>query len=548
MRVRVADAVRALAIVLCGCLAVSADPAKQYGIIIDAGSSGSRLYVYSWDKRVFEADKLPPPDITEPVALETPTIRVKPGIDTDRGVQALNELLRNASLASPFSGDAKLASETPIFLKATAGMRMLSVTAQNKQMQAVRQVLQSGPFLYDSDSQARIISGEEEGVFGWITANKMWGKLQPARAGELQGTYGALDLGGASTQITFKPSDSNLLADSFPLQLGSALRETLYTHSFLYYGANEARTRMMQAVMFAAWPSFPAGSPPAVLENPCFFEGYNVTFTDPRTGAQTLFVGQGDFDACKTGPVASLIDKNALCLTVPRPQRDTAVSVRGSSNRRRRLLPSPPPRINPDNKSTCSVGGEYQPPVSGITFVAFSGFKYVWAGVGMPAKGGTLRAFADAGRTLCRQNWTTVRARFPKADESDLYPFCFMAAYQTALLVDGYNIDQDDANALIVASTDATVGWALGSIIYEANALRYQVTLPFYAPFVAAVIVAALAGAALIVVALAVFRCLPRCCCGRKAGNDDDSAHMHTSADVHNPLTDDDLAAGATHE
>ena len=43
----------------------------------------------------------------------------------------------------------------------------------------------------------RVISGEEEGVFGWITANH----LAQTLLGTTAVSYGTLDLGGASTQV-----------------------------------------------------------------------------------------------------------------------------------------------------------------------------------------------------------------------------------------------------------------------------------------------------------------------------------------------------------
>ncbi len=78
---------------------------------------------------------------------------------------------------------AKAQSTTPIYLKATAGMRALSETQRNNIMIKVRQIFSGLPFLFQND-WASIISGAEEGAFNWIAANYLLGRIsntdQPA--------------------------------------------------------------------------------------------------------------------------------------------------------------------------------------------------------------------------------------------------------------------------------------------------------------------------------------------------------------------------------
>ena len=53
-------------------------------------------------------------------------------------------------------------------------------------------------------SSVRIITGEEEGLFGWIAVNYLMDGFKGS--GDSPLTYRFLDMGGASTQIAFEPS------------------------------------------------------------------------------------------------------------------------------------------------------------------------------------------------------------------------------------------------------------------------------------------------------------------------------------------------------
>lgn len=133
-------------------------------------------------------------------------------------------------------------------------------SAADEVLRSVEETLQKLPFSYQG---SRTLSGQEEGAFGWVTVNYLAERLKQVSVccqeclGErercphlltmtvfLQGseTTGALDLGGASTQITFisdrfDGSESPNNAIMFRLY-GNDYK--LYTHSFLCYGKDQA--------------------------------------------------------------------------------------------------------------------------------------------------------------------------------------------------------------------------------------------------------------------------------------------------------------------
>ena len=232
-----------------------------HGMIIDAGSTGSRLHIYEWDPRVLSNEE----DIQDAVSgskLSFPgtksrwSERLQPGLSTfadksdDELIPAITEYLE------PLLDFAKAVlhskqeewGQFPIFLRATAGMRILPADQRARAMDAVRQLFAHNatfsPFAF-APEQARVLSGEEEAIYDWAGVNFLMGNLisQSEGAGTVVNpvkTHGALDLGGGSTQISFYESREDIMSNLFKLQIGQAKHWNVYAHSFLFYGMNEA--------------------------------------------------------------------------------------------------------------------------------------------------------------------------------------------------------------------------------------------------------------------------------------------------------------------
>ena len=103
-------------------------------------------------------------------------------------------------------------------------------------------------FLY-APRHARVISGEEEAIYGWTAVNFAKGTLIPNSEGHgsvrrANLTYGVLEMGGASTQIGFFEPDGDVMANLFKLQIGASRHWNVYAHSFLYFGVNGAFDRL----------------------------------------------------------------------------------------------------------------------------------------------------------------------------------------------------------------------------------------------------------------------------------------------------------------
>lgn len=89
------------------------------------------------------------------------------------------------------------------------------------------------------------MTGDEEGVYAWITANYLLGNIA---GGEKVPTAATFDLGGGSTQIVFEPAfppNEKMIEGEhkYPLQFGDE-KYTLYQFSHLGYGLMEGRNKV----------------------------------------------------------------------------------------------------------------------------------------------------------------------------------------------------------------------------------------------------------------------------------------------------------------
>ena len=230
---------------------------------------------------------------------------------------------------------------TPIYLLATAGMRLLPQSQQSAILSATCTYLkQSYNFrLHDCTNNIRIITGEEEGLYGWIAVNYLmdgFDKHEHAHKGEPHSsTYGFLDMGGASTQIAFEPSESeqvkhadNLLKVKMKLLSGKEVTHPVFVTTFLGFGTNQARGRYVDQEIKAftklsdeqhqesGSTEIAAGGATekiVFVDDPCLPK--DLMLTEARHSGYTLR-GTGDFSQCvkKTGP---LLNKEVECLDLP---------------------------------------------------------------------------------------------------------------------------------------------------------------------------------------------------------------------------------------
>jgi len=417
----------------------------EYGVVLDAGSTHTSMFVYKWKVS----------DIIKGTALVKQigscTVTDKDG--HIRGISSYtNPELAGQSLQSCIESKAKklipsyVQEKSPIYLGATAGMRLLNEknsTSANQILRSVRQTLASSPFMF-KDRYARIISGEEEGISSWITVNYLNGGLnyslettQRRKNTIMKGrTIGALDMGGASTQITFVPSKSAQKSAKLKLY---GKEYAVYTHSFLCFGMKEAQRRFLAQLVKDANYS-------TSVDNPCGPKGHqrNVTskylWVPPcvegpnETKKRYTLTGTGNYSLC-----AQEVDKLF-----------NFTSCRG-------------------NKS-CSFDGVYLPPTDGVTFLAFSGYYGVISDLNLTSNA-SLDDLQAVTMNICKKSWSEV-VGIPSSNPEFLASYCFNAQYILTILSKGYHFDSAKANLRFVSTINhLSLGWALGFMINATNLL-----------------------------------------------------------------------------
>ncbi|KAK1192070.1 ENTP8 diphosphohydrolase, partial [Pygoscelis papua] len=401
----------------------------QYGLVFDAGSTHTALYIYRWP-----ADKENGTGIVSQVEACTvsgecagtrPSLSPAPAQLGDTGP---------CTESSPAT-----ASSTVRYLSPSLGREQNSTKAEQVFAEVAKAI---GEYPVDFRG-ARILTGNEEGSFSWITVNYLLETLVKFSFAEKwehpreTEVLGALDLGGASTQITFQPGvtieDKN--TSVFFRLYGT--NYSLYTHSYLCYGQTQALKRLLAALRQVPQP--------LQISHPCYPKGYqeNITTADlydspcvraPSTPspAQVLTVtGTGEPAACSTA-IQKLF--NFTC----------------GANR------------------TCGFNGVYQPPVRG-QFFAFAGFYYTFHFLNLTSQQ-SLSDVNSTVQTFCKKNWAELVETFPQ-EKGYLHMYCSMAIYILTLLLDGYKFNEYTWSNIHfsqqAANTD--IGWTLGFMLNFTN-------------------------------------------------------------------------------
>ncbi|KAF9432097.1 Golgi apyrase [Entomortierella beljakovae] len=440
---------------------------RQFGIIIDAGSSGSRIHIYSWINGQHLKDTAPAhefigvlPTIEPGVESGSPnssswTTRIVPGIaefkekPEDVG-EHLEPLLDHALKVVPESE----IPHTPIYLLATAGLRLVQDDIRQQILDnSCNYIKDNYKFKIDiCKNHIKNISGEEEGIYGWVAINYMMGGFDNGGVkmidsdvpgseqhdkddwdpnAELHGsgidgsndsdsshrhTLGFLDMGGASTQIAFEPAPqaSQDHADDLTNVMiytldGQMLEYHVFVTTFLGYGSNQARRRYVKDYLLEDNKDLLESQKPDVqfrILDPCLPKSLQLNET--HTLPHVPLLGSGSFTDCLKR-VEVLLNKDKECTDVP-----------------------------------CLFNGVHTPPIDFNinTFIGVS--EYWYSSHDLLGLGGAYdyAQFEEKSAEFCNSEWDDIKSRpdYQNQTLERLETQCFKSAWLSNVLHSGFGL------------------------------------------------------------------------------------------------------------
>lgn len=396
-------------LLLGGCAGSEEDGSPSYVAVVDAGSTGSRLYLYETEpggtlgqiRSVFDARRASLPPLA---SFESNPLAAGPA--------GIGPLLDDLTLYLSEHHIAK--QDVPVNVLGTAGMRKLGSAHATEIYASVSTAIQAAGY---RPVETKTIPGESEGLYSWADVNYLEGVFRNGGR-----PYGLIEIGGASAQIAFVSGDTTADARIMKWRINGTVYPVL-SASFLGLGTDEARKAMVHSTSPGA----------GVAKNACFTSGYlfgaNPGDPPPAPDVQTLS-GAYDYETC-----------NGLYESVL--QRFDIAKIRG-------------------------VNG-----FSTTPFLLVGGFvEGALVDWGMPKQSpavleGNVRSYCQGG------SWTNFLATFGQyAPQKYLQSLCANSTYASALLYGskGASLRTDQAVPFKVEGTTST--WTRGYVLISRYAVR----------------------------------------------------------------------------
>jgi Golgi nucleoside diphosphatase len=487
---------------------------SPYWIIIDGGSTGSRLHVFEFVETTMTSPLRDGSNNNNNNTTENPEDKGlsetqllcerRGSFRANVPLSSFADATQNASyvaehLVPAFVQAAQLIPSmyydtTPVYYQATAGMRLLTEHEQEAVYDALYEGLRAHPDFQFAKGLHRnniqTLSGEQEGFYGAVAANYLQGTMDAhlnliasssASSNPFKGPIGALDMGGASTQIVFLPgkqhhqhdaSENDDEDDQVPscrapwantldqddsendpmlttchtatheeLLLPSKLHgPDFFSTSYLSYGADQFRERLWNTWIAEHEERIRAEkdlcNAHLVIENPCTFPGYQIEWQ-----GYTL-LGTGDAEQC-----------------VRQVQR---------------LLPHP---HEPDHAPDApQVGGVPHPPVRGkffamsLYFFTLDSLRELSGSTALNVSWPTpsIQELADALDGFCKRSWHDDLVHIQDTahfyTRPEVLPHrCLESVYMVTLLRDGFGFPPESRDITFTFLVDGSeVEWTLG--------------------------------------------------------------------------------------
>ncbi|KAI7735432.1 hypothetical protein M8C21_033033 [Ambrosia artemisiifolia] len=412
---------------------LQSDPTSyRYAVVFDAGSSGSRVHVFCFDKNL---------DLVH-IGNELELFeQLKPGLsahaaDPKEAADSLLPLLEKAEKVVPQS----MREKTPVKVGATAGLRQLGVDASERILQAVKDVLKVKSSLKSNDDWVTVLDGTQEGAYQWVTINYLLKKLGK----KYSQTVGVVDLGGGSVQMAYAISESDAAKapritngeDTYVKEMFlMGTKYYLYVHSYLKYGLLAARAEILGVAKDS--------------DNPCILAGYNGVYKYGGNEYKVSALPSGsDWNKCREEALKALKVNEPVCTHMK-------CTFGGVWN---------------------GGGGDGQKNLFVASFFFDRAAEAGFVDASKPVAKVTPSDFQKAAQRACQTTLEDAKSHYPKVEPSNLPYMCMDLVYQYTLLVDGFALQPRQQITLVkqveYQNSLVEAAWPLGSAIEAVSAAR----------------------------------------------------------------------------
>ncbi|XP_022979183.1 probable apyrase 7 isoform X1 [Cucurbita maxima] len=414
----------------------------RYFVVLDCGSTGTRAYVYQANINYKKDGALP-------IAIRSYTgqkkksksqsgraydrMETEPGLDKlVRNVTGLKKAIKPLLHWAEKQIPKRAHESTSLFLYATAGVRKLPPADSKWILDNAWSILKSSRFLCQRE-WVKTITGTEEAYYGWIALNYQK-QLLGVKPREL--TYGALDLGGSSLQVTFESKERN--ESSLNIRIGN-VDYHLNAYSLTGYGLNDAFGKSVVHLLRRIQEHEKLDLSKFKLNHPCLHSGYNEKYTCNQCGK---LLGRGGNSGISLRLIGAPNWEECSALA------KVAVNFSEWSNTSAGLDCDVQP---------CAITNDYPPPYG--NFYAISGFFVVFRFFNLTSEA-ALDDVLEKGHKFCEKPWEVARASV--APQPFIEQYCFRAPYVVSLLREGLHITDKQ---IIIGSGSTT--WTLGVSLLE---------------------------------------------------------------------------------
>ncbi|KAL5724284.1 apyrase [Ranunculus cassubicifolius] len=434
--------------------------ASRYYVVLDCGSTGTRVYVYESSVEHKNDGSLPfvlrslPKESqgTSQGGRAYQRMETEPSLDKlVHNVSGLRGALRPLLQWAEEKIPEKAHKDTSLFLYATAGVRRLPDPHSKWLLKNAWLILQNSSFVCRRE-WVKTITGMEEAYYGWVALNYQMGMLGSIPAKE---TFGALDLGGSSLQVTFETKKPLQDETSLNLSIG-AVNHHLTAYSLSGYGLNDAFDKSVVQLL-KKLPGITRenlNNGKLEVKHPCLQTGYKEKYMCSHCASLNQEVGSpllGEGNRSKGAKAGIAVE------LIGAPQWKECSALAKIT-------------VNLSEWSTSDPGIDcaMQPcalkaslPQPRGQFFAISGFFVVFRFFNLSSEA-TLDDVLQKGQEFCEKTWQIAKNSVPPQPFIEQY--CLRAPYIVSLLREGLHITD---RQVVVGSGRIT--WTLGVALLEAG-------------------------------------------------------------------------------